>query len=60
MKQKYRSNPYSGAVGEMILSTYKYEPKFMAITHVETEKFHKMSKAYHKVNKVKNIGQRFC
>ena len=53
MKQKCRSGPYSGGVGEMILSTYKYEPNFMAITHIETEKFHKMSKAYHKVNKPK-------
>ena len=30
--------------------THKYVPNIMALTYIETEKYHKISEAYHKVN----------
>ena len=57
------SNLYTDGNAEMFLST-KDVPSIMVLTHIEIEKYHKVSEAYHKVNeakiKVKSIqGQRY-
>ena len=49
MKQKYRSNPYKDDGVKMILSISRYMPC------TGTEKYHKISKAYHKVIEVKKF-----
>ena len=36
-----------------IESVCKHAPRIMALTYVETEKYHKISEAYHKVNEAK-------
>ena len=54
MKQNYSLNPYTDGGSEMIVSICKYVQGIMAPTHVETEKFLKISEVYHKVNESHN------
>ena len=53
---KYRPYPYMDGTGERILSICKYVQSVMALTHIETEKYHKISEVYI-VNEAKAIGQ---
>ena len=54
MKHKYWSNPFMDGDGKMIFSICKYVPSIMALTHLKTEKYHRISEAYQGGNKWKN------
>ena len=53
VKHDVRSNPYMDGHVKMFMSKYKRVPSIMALTHIGTEKHHKISEAYHKVKEGK-------
>ena len=46
-------NAFMDGGGKKIESVCKHVPSFMTLTHVETDKYYKISEAYHKVNEAK-------
>ena len=42
-----------------LVHIYKHKLSIMAQTHIETEKYHEINEAYHKVIKAKHIAQRY-
>ena len=53
MSIKYRSNPHTDGDVKIFLSIYKCVPSIMALNHIGTEKYHKVSKPNNKVNEIR-------